>query len=544
MANSKTKYIFVTGGVLSSLGKGIASASIATLLKHAGLKVSMLKIDPYINVDPGTMSPLEHGEVFVTQDGAETDLDIGHYERFLDITLGKGNNFTTGQVYSSVIERERRGDYLGKTIQVIPHITDEIKRRIKVAGKGHDILVVEMGGTVGDIESLPFLEAAREFRSEVGKKKAMFIHLTLVPYLKAAGELKTKPTQHSVQELRRIGINPTIIICRSEHKIPKEMKNKIASSCGVERDCVIEALDAKSIYKVPMNFLEQNILKPIAETLDMAPLVPDMGDWELLVKNVIAPKKEVTIGFVGKYLELKESYKSLTESFIHAGAHLDAKVNLKWIDSESVSADQCDALFSDVDGILVAGGFGQRGVEGKIEAIRCAREGKVPFLGICLGMQLSMVEYARNVLNLEDANSIEFNEETTNPLIYLIDNFIDASGGEQIRTHKSPLGGTLRLGGYVCDTKEGSLLRAVYDNQETIVERHRHRYEANPAYRDALEAKGMIVSGESNGLIEVVEIPEHPWFLGVQFHPEFSSKLQDPNPAILGFVKASLEAKK
>lgn len=544
MANSKTKYIFVTGGVLSSLGKGIASASIATLLKHAGLKVSMLKIDPYINVDPGTMSPLEHGEVFVTNDGAETDLDIGHYERFLDITLGKGNNFTTGQVYSSVIERERRGDYLGKTIQVIPHITDEIKRRIKVAGKGHDILVVEMGGTVGDIESLPFLEAAREFRSEVGKKKAMFIHLTLVPYLKAAGELKTKPTQHSVQELRRIGINPTIIICRSEHKIPKDMKNKIASSCGVERDCVIEALDAKSIYKVPMNFLSQDILNPIAETLELGTLTPDMGNWDALVTSVILPKKEVTIGFVGKYLELKESYKSLTESFIHAGAHLDAKVNLKWIDSEDVSAEQCDALFSDVDGILVAGGFGKRGVEGKIEAIRCAREGKVPFLGICLGMQLSMVEYARNVLKLEDANSVEFDEETKNPLIYLIDNFIDASGGEQIRTHKSPLGGTLRLGGYECDTKEGSLLRSVYRNQEMIVERHRHRYEANPAYREALEAKGMIVSGESNGLIEVVEIPEHPWFLGVQFHPEFTSKLQDPNPAILGFVKASLEAKK
>ncbi len=544
MANSKTKYIFVTGGVLSSLGKGIASASIATLLKHAGLKVSMLKIDPYINVDPGTMSPLEHGEVFVTHDGAETDLDIGHYERFLDISLGKGNNFTTGQVYSSVIERERRGDYLGKTIQVIPHITDEIKRRIKVAGKGHDVLVVEVGGTVGDIESLPFLEAAREFRTEVGKKKAMFIHLTLVPYLKAAGELKTKPTQHSVQELRRIGISPSIIICRSEMKIPKEMKNKLASSCGVERECVIEAVDAKSIYKVPMNFLAQDILKPIAETLDMPELHPDMENWGALVKNVIAPKKEVTIGFVGKYLELKESYKSLTESFIHAGAHLDTKVNLKWIDSEGVSVDACETLFSDVDGILVAGGFGQRGVEGKIEAIRCAREGNIPFLGICLGMQLSMVEFARNVLGLEDANSVEFDEETKNPLIYLIDNFIDASGSKQIRTHQSPLGGTLRLGSYECDTKEGSLLRKVYQGKEQIVERHRHRYEANPAYRKALEEKGMMISGESDGLIEVVEIPEHLWFLGVQFHPEFTSKLQDPNPAILGFVKASLEAKK
>ena len=544
MANSKTKYIFVTGGVLSSLGKGIASASIATLLKHSGLKVSMLKIDPYINVDPGTMSPLEHGEVFVTADGAETDLDIGHYERFLDISLGKSNNFTTGQVYSSVIERERRGDYLGKTIQVIPHITDEIKRRIKAAGKGQDILVVEVGGTVGDIESLPFLEAAREFRTEVGKKKAMFIHLTLVPYLKAAGELKTKPTQHSVQELRRIGISPSIIICRAEQKIPKEMKNKLASSCGVERECIIEAVDAKSIYKVPMNFLAQDILTPIAETLDMPKLHPDMENWDSLVKNVIAPKKEVTIGFVGKYLELKESYKSLTESFIHAGAHLDTKVNLKWIDSENVSADQCDTLFSDVDGILVAGGFGQRGVEGKIEAIRCAREGKIPFLGICLGMQLSMVEFARNVLGIEDANSVEFDEDTKNPLIYLIDNFIDASGGEQIRTHQSPLGGTLRLGAYVCDTKEGSLLRKVYHDKESIIERHRHRYEANPAYREALEAKGMVISGESNGLIEVVEIPEHPWFLGVQFHPEFTSKLQDPNPAIFGFVQASLEAKK
>ncbi len=540
MANSKTKYIFVTGGVLSSLGKGIASASIATLLKNSGLKVSMLKIDPYINVDPGTMSPLEHGEVFVTADGAETDLDIGHYERFLDTSLGKGNNFTTGQVYSSVIERERRGDYLGKTIQVIPHITDEIKRRIKVAGKGQDILVVEVGGTVGDIESLPFLEAVRGLRSDVGKKKAMFIHLTLVPYLKAAGELKTKPTQHSVQELRRIGISPSIIICRSEMKIPKEMKNKLASSCGVERDCVIEAVDSKSIYKVPLNFMEQNILKPIAETFDMPHLHPDMENWSALVKNVIAPKKEVTIGFVGKYLELKESYKSLTESFIHAGAHLDTKVNLKWIDSEKVTPDECSTLFSDVDGILVAGGFGERGVEGKIEAIRCAREGQVPFLGICLGMQLSLIEYARNVLGIKDANSVEFDPDTKNPLIYLIDSFIDASGSQQLRTHKSPLGGTLRLGAYECETKEDSLLRKIYHGSDKITERHRHRYEANPAYREQLEAAGMVVSGESNGLIEVVEIPEHPWFLGVQFHPEFTSKLQHPNAALLGFVKAAL----
>ncbi len=543
MAQSKTKYIFVTGGVLSSLGKGIASASIATLLKHSGLKVSMLKIDPYINVDPGTMSPLEHGEVFVTADGAETDLDIGHYERFLDISLSKQNNFTTGQVYSSVIERERRGDYLGKTIQVIPHITDEIKRRIKLAGKGNDILVVEVGGTVGDIESLPFLEASREFRSEVGKQNAMFIHLTLVPYLKAAGELKTKPTQHSVQELRRIGISPDMVICRSEVSIPKNMKNKIASSCGVDRDSVIEASDAKSIYKVPMKFLAQNILKPISQTLDLGELNPNMLRWDSLVKNVISPKKDVTIGFVGKYLELKESYKSLTESFIHAGAHLDTRVNLKWIDSESVSRENYHDFFDDVDGILVAGGFGERGVEGKIEAIRCAREGNIPFLGICLGMQLSMIEYARNVLNIEDANSVEFDQDTKNPIVYLIDSFIDASGSKQLRTHKSPLGGTMRLGEYECDTKEGSLLREVYEGGKKIYERHRHRYEANPAYREQFEKNGMIISGESNGLIEVVEIPSHRWFLGVQFHPEFTSKLKYPNSAIYGFVKASLEAK-
>ncbi len=544
MANNSTKYIFVTGGVLSSLGKGIASASIATLLKHSGLKVSMLKIDPYINVDPGTMSPLEHGEVFVTADGAETDLDIGHYERFLDISLSKLNNFTTGQVYSSVIERERRGDYLGKTIQVIPHITDEIKRRIKAAGEGNDILVVEIGGTVGDIESLPFLEASREFRSEVGKQNAMFIHLTLVPYLKAAGELKTKPTQHSVQELRRIGISPDMLICRSEVSIPKNMKNKIAASCGVDRDSVIEASDAKSIYKVPMKFLAQDILKPISQTLGLGELHPNMLRWDTLVKNVISPKKDVTIGFVGKYLELKESYKSLIESFIHAGAHLDTRVNLKWIDSQNITKEKCDEMFEDVDGILVAGGFGERGVEGKIEAIRYAREQNIPFLGICLGMQLSMIEYARNVLGLEDANSVEFDKDTKHPIIYLIDSFIDASGHKQLRTHQSPLGGTMRLGEYECDTKEGSLLREVYDGKEKIYERHRHRYEANPAFREKFEKNGMIISGESDGLIEVVEIPTHRWFLGVQFHPEFTSKLTNPNPAIFGFVKASLEAKR
>ncbi len=544
MANLDTRYIFVTGGVLSSLGKGIASASIATLLKHSGKKVSMLKIDPYINVDPGTMSPLEHGEVFVTADGAETDLDIGHYERFLDINLSKDNNFTTGQVYSSVIERERRGDYLGKTIQVIPHITGEIKRRITEAGKGNDILIVEVGGTVGDIESLPFLEAIREFRIELGKHRAMYIHLTLVPFLKAAGELKTKPTQHSVQELRRIGISPHIIICRTEVPLPKELKLKLASSCGIEKNSVIEAIDANSIYQVPMNFLKQDILEPICENLGLEKLEPDMDGWIGLVKNVIAPKKDVLIGFVGKYLDLKESYKSLTESLIHAGAHFDTRVNIKWIDSEKICNNECEDILNDVDGILVAGGFGERGVDGKINAIKYAREQKVPFLGICLGMQLSLVEFSQNVLGIKDAHSVEFDPNTKNDSIYLIDTFIDASGYKQLRTHKSPLGGTLRLGSYECDVKDGSLLQKVYGGEKKIYERHRHRYEANPKYREVYEKNGLIVSGESDGLIEVVELEDHPWFLGVQFHPEFTSRLQNPNRAILGFVEASLEHRK
>ncbi len=543
MSNSNTRYIFVTGGVLSSLGKGIASASIATLLKQTGKKVSMLKIDPYINVDPGTMSPLEHGEVFVTDDGAETDLDIGHYERFLDISLSKNNNFTTGQVYSTVIERERRGDYLGKTIQVIPHITNEIKSRITEAGRGNDILIVEVGGTVGDIESLPFLEAIRELKTELGKQRAMYVHLTLVPFLKAAGELKTKPTQHSVQELRRIGISPQIVICRSEIPLPKELRLKLASSCGIEKNSVIEAIDAKSIYEVPMHFQKQNILEPICESLGLDLLEPDMDEWNLLVKNVIAPKKDVMIGFVGKYLDLKESYKSLTESFIHVGAHLDTRVNLKWIDSEKITKDKCEDLFSDVDSVLVAGGFGERGVEGKINAIKYARVHKIPFLGICLGMQLSLVEFAQNVLSIKDADSVEFDSKTKNPIIYLIDAFIDASGNKQLRTHKSPLGGTLRLGSYECDTKNGSLLQKIYSGKKKIKERHRHRYEANPKYREAYEKKGLIVSGESDGLIEVVELKDHPWFLGVQFHPEFTSRLQNPSVVILDFVKAALEYK-
>ena len=543
MPTSPTKYIFVTGGVLSSLGKGIAAASIATLLKNVGFKVSILKADPYINVDPGTMSPLEHGEVFVTDDGAETDLDLGHYERFLDADLLKTNNFTTGKVYSTVIEKERRGDYLGETIQVIPHIVGEIVRRMKEAAKGQDILIVEIGGTVGDIEGLPFLEAIRELRLEVGKKNAMNIHLTLVPYIAVAGELKTKPTQHSVQELRRIGIAPDMLICRTEHPLPRELRNKLASSCGVERNSVIESSDAPTIYQVPLNFLKENILSPISEVLDLGELKPHMDEWDTLVKRVIAPKDEVRIAFVGKYLGLKESYKSLTESLIHAGAHLNAKVTIKWVDSEVLEEKGEVGLIDDVDGILVPGGFGERGVQGKMRAIGYAREHKIPYLGICLGMQLAMIEFARNVLKIEDANSIEFNATCKNPIIYLIDTFLDTSGQKQLRTYQSPLGGTMRLGGYACQTKKGSLLREVYGGKETIKERHRHRYEANPQYREAFEKAGLVVSGESDGLIEAVELKGHPWFIGVQFHPEFTSRLTNPNRVILGFAQAALARK-
>ncbi|WP_331774945.1 CTP synthase [Sulfurospirillum sp. 1612] len=544
MSKKETKYIFVTGGVLSSLGKGISAASIATLLKHAGLRVSILKADPYINVDPGTMSPLEHGEVFVTDDGAETDLDLGHYERFLDEDLHQANNFTTGRVYSSVIERERKGDYLGQTIQVIPHIVDEIIRRIKKAGEGQDILLVEIGGTVGDIEGLPFLEAIRSLRSEVGKKRAMNIHLTLIPYIKVAGELKTKPTQHSVQELRRIGITPDMLICRSEMPLTKDLKNKLAFSCGVEKNSVIEALDASTIYKMPLNFLKEDILTPIADILELGALKLDMENWDTLVKRVVDPSGEVLIAFVGKYLDLKESYKSLTESLIHAGAHLNTKINLKWVDSEALEEQGGIELLNDVDGVLVAGGFGERGVKGKMEAIKYAREHNVPFLGICLGMQLALIEFANNVLKVEDANSIEFDKSCKNPIVYLIDSFMDASGKKQLRTFTSPLGGTMRLGGYHCDTKAGSMLREIYQGEKTIRERHRHRYEVNPAYRAQFEKSGLIVSGESDGLIEAVELKKHPFFLGVQFHPEFTSRLTSPNKVLVAFANASIEKRK
>ena len=535
-----TKYIFVTGGVLSSLGKGITSASIATLLQHSGFNVSMLKIDPYLNVDPGTMSPFEHGEVFVTEDGAETDLDIGNYERFLNINLSKKNNFTTGQVYLSVIEKERRGDYLGKTVQIIPHITDEIKNRIKDVAKDVDILVVELGGTIGDIEGLPFLEAVRQLKQEVGSENAMFVHVTLIPYIKAAGELKTKPTQHSIQELRRIGITPSMVVCRSEKPLPKSLKEKIADSCDIDRNAVIEAIDADTVYRVPLNFLDQDILKPIAKKLDLNELHPDMSEWNYIVKKLVSPQKSVKIAFVGKYLKLKESYKSLIEALYISGAHLDMRVDIEWVDSEDLEKiDNLDEVFNEVSGILVAGGFGNRGVEGKLKAIKYARENNIPYLGICLGMQLAVIEFARNVLGLKYASSQEFDPDTSEPIVYLIDEFIDASGNKQIRTHKSPLGGTMRLGGYECLIKENTKLHQAY-KKDKVIERHRHRYEVNSKYEEELKKNGMIISGKSKeGLIEAVEIKNHPWFVGVQFHPEFTNKLKEPNKIILSFVENS-----
>jgi len=542
MNEISTKYIFVTGGVLSSLGKGITAASIGTLLKHTGQRVGVLKLDPYINVDPGTMSPLEHGEVFVTKDGAETDLDLGHYERFLDTSLTQNNNFTTGLVYKTVIENERKGKYLGKTIQVVPHIVNEIKERIIRAGEGKDILIVELGGTTGDIEGLPFLETIRQMKHELGRTNVMNIHVTLLPFIKTAGELKTKPTQHSVQELRRIGIAPHMLVLRAEVPVSPEIRRKIAFNCDVEEDSVIVAEDAVTIYKVPLNFLAQDMLTPIFKQLEIEKKEPKIDEWSLLVNKIIRPKNEMKIAFVGKYLDLKESYKSLTEALIHCGAHLDTKVNVKWVDSEKIESDGAEKYVTGCDGILVAGGFGERGIEGKIKAIQYARENKIPFLGICLGMQLAMIEFARNVLHIEDANSVEFDEHTSNSLIYLIDEFIDTGGAQQIRTSTSAMGGTLRLGEYECQTKEGSKLREAYD-APIIYERHRHRYEANPKYREVLEEKGMMITGESHGLIEAVEIEDHPWFLGVQFHPEFTSRLQNPNPAIMAFVKASQEHK-
>lgn len=530
------KIIFVSGGILSGLGKGITSASIASLLKHANNKVNMLKIDPYINVDPGTMSPTEHGEVFVTYDGGETDLDLGNYERFLNINLSKKSNFTTGSIYQSVINKERRGDYLGQTIQVIPHIVDEIKSRILNACEDDSILIVELGGTIGDIEGMPFLEAIRDIKQELEEYQTMSIHVTLIPYIKSSKEFKTKPTQHSIAELRRTGIYPDMLICRSEYKIPEDIKNKLSKSCGIHKEAIIEAPDAHTIYQVPLIFLEQNILQPISSKMKIKNSNSNMTKWSNLVDKILSPKNIIKIAFVGKYMSQKEAYKSLTEAFIHCGAHIDAKIEIEFIDSDEAidisRLKQCS-------GILVAGGFGSRGIDGKIEVIKYARENNIPFLGICLGMQLAIIEFARNVLNIKEANSTEFNPDTKEDLIYLIDNFINSKGEHQIRTHQSPMGGTMRLGEYACDLKKDSLIYKAYNNKSTIKERHRHRYEVNPKYRELLESKEMIISAVSDTLIDAVELKNHKWFVGVQFHPEFTSHLEKPNEIIYEFIKAS-----
>ncbi len=538
-----TRFIFVTGGVVSSLGKGIASASLAAILEARGLNVTMLKLDPYINVDPGTMSPFQHGEVFVTEDGAETDLDLGHYERFIRTTMSKRNNFTSGRVYEDVIRKERRGDYLGGTVQVIPHITDEIKRRIVEGASGFDVALVEIGGTVGDIESQPFLEAVRQLKIEVGSQRAMFMHLTLVPYIATAGETKTKPTQHSVKEMRSIGIQPDILVCRSDHEIDASSRRKIALFTNVEERAVIPLQDASSIYKIPRMLHEQNLDKIIVERFGIACDAADLSEWDAVVEAESNPEHEITIGMVGKYMELLDAYKSLIEAIKHAGIRSRIKINLKYIDSETI-IDNGTGVLESLDGILVPGGFGNRGVEGKIQTVKFARENKVPYLGICLGMQVAVIEYARHVAGLNDAHSTEFSSNCENPVVGLITEWKDSTGNVEQRSDDSDLGGTMRLGGQECRLKEGSMARKSY-GKDVIVERHRHRYEVNNNLLPKLEEAGLIVSGRSmdNALVEVIEAPDHPWFVACQFHPEFTSTPRDGHGLFEGFVKASLANK-
>ncbi len=530
--NKPKKFIFVTGGVVSSLGKGLAAASIGALMEARGLKVTMQKLDPYINVDPGTMSPFQHGEVFVTDDGAETDLDLGHYERYISTRMGKINNFTTGQVYDTVIAKERRGDYLGGTVQVIPHITDEIKRRIREVAVGYDIAIIEIGGTVGDIESLPFLEAIRQFRFDAGEDNVLYIHLTLVPFIPAAGELKTKPTQHSVKELREIGIQPDILLCRTDRVLPREMKEKIALFCNVEKDAVITAIDVDTIYRVPIHFHEEGLDAKIVQKLNIWTGQPKLEKWIEICDKVVSSTDEVTIALAGKYVELKESYKSLIEALIHGGIANTCRVDLRYVDTEEVEGAGIGDLLDGVDGILVPGGFGARGVEGKVEVIRYAREMGIPFLGICLGMQLSVVEFARNVCGFEGANSLEFDEDTPYPVIHLMES----------QKGVKEMGGTMRLGAYPCRLREGTSAFRAYGCFE-ISERHRHRYEFNNDYREILVEKGMVISGvyERENLVEIIEIDDHPWFVGCQFHPEFKSRPVEPHPLFRDFVGAALE---
>jgi len=540
-----TKYVFVTGGVVSSLGKGIAAASLGAILESRGIKVTHLKLDPYINVDPGTMSPFQHGEVFVTEDGAETDLDLGHYERFTRAKMGKRNNFTTGQIYESVIKKERRGEYLGRTVQVIPHITDEIKLYVKAGAQGADVAIVEIGGTVGDIESLPFLEAIRQMGIEEGRSNTCFMHLTLVPYIIAAGELKTKPTQHSVKELREIGIQPDVLLCRADRPIPDDERRKIALFTNVAPEAVISVVDSDSIYKIPAMLHDQMLDQIVCHKLDLLARAADLSVWKNLVDALEHPEHALDIAFVGKYVDLTESYKSLTESLIHAGIHTRSKIRIHYIDSESLEHDGCGAL-DEMDAILVPGGFGRRGVEGKIAAIRYARENQVPYLGICLGMQLAVIEFARDVAGMKDAHSTEFDGDTEHPVIALITEWIDREGRVEKRDAKSDLGGTMRLGGQTCVLAADSLARQAY-GAEKIIERHRHRYEVNNTYLDKLQQAGLKVSGlsEDKQLCEMIELPHegpnaHPWFVACQFHPEFTSTPRAGHPLFIAFARAAL----
>ena len=535
-----TRYIFVTGGVVSSLGKGIASASLAAILEARGLKVTMLKLDPYINVDPGTMSPFQHGEVFVTHDGAETDLDLGHYERFVNATMSRANNFTTGRVYEEVLRKERRGDYLGATIQVIPHITDEIKSRIIKGAGDADVALVEIGGTVGDIESQPFLEAIRQLRVEVGAKRAMLMHLTLVPYIATAGETKTKPTQHSVKELRSIGLQPDVLICRSDHPIDLSSRRKIALFTNVEERAVIGLEDVDTIYRIPAVLHAQGLDDFVIERFGIECDSADLSEWDRVVSGKLYPNKEVTIAMVGKYMELLDAYKSLIEALSHAGIQSQTKVTMRYIDSEEIELKGL-GLLDGVDAILVPGGFGLRGVEGKIAAVRHARENKIPYLGICLGMQVAVIEYARSVLGWDDANSTEFDKTSTHPVVGLITEWQNASGDKQQRTEDSDLGGTMRLGGQECALTPGSKAHACY-GKDVIVERHRHRYEVNNNLLAELEAGGLKVTGRSvdGALVEVVEVGDHPWFVACQFHPEFTSTPRYGHPLFSGFIQAAL----
>lgn len=537
-----THYIFVTGGVVSSLGKGITAASVAALLEARGLSVTMIKMDPYINVDPGTMSPFQHGEVFVTEDGAETDLDLGYYERFLRHSrMTKKNNFTSGRVYLDVIQKERRGDYLGATVQVIPHITDSIKERIKAGGEGYDVAIVEIGGTAGDIESLPFMEAVRQMRIEVGSRKFVLMHLTLVPYIASAGETKTKPTQHSVKELRSIGLQPDILICRSDHTISDESRRKIALFTNVEERAVIVAEDAKSIYMIPRNLHTQHVDDLICEHFGFNLPAVDLSDWDAVTDALLNPDHHVKVAMVGKYVELPDAYKSLNEALLHAGITHRSKVEIVYIDAESLENNDLSRL-DHVDAILVPGGFGERGTIGKMNAIRYARENKVPYLGICLGMQLAVIEFARNKAGLTEATSTEFNRQTKQPLIGLITEWLDERGEIQTRSDASDLGGTMRLGAQKAELVEGSLLREIY-GQADVIERHRHRYEMNNRYIDQLEQAGMKISGYSavQHLVESVEIPDHPWFVACQFHPEFTSSPRSGHPLFASFIAAALK---